>query len=124
MLIRATQRSEEGELALIRTAQCSGGGELRLFGGLRSSERAGLRLIRTAQLFVGGLLCSEEGGQRLSGGGLRPKEPLLSSDGALLGPNEEEHWLEEPDQSSMEGLLCSEEPEQSPAGGRYCTQVN
>ena len=124
MLFRATQRSEEGELALIRTAQCSDGGELRLFGGLRSSERAGLRLIRTAQLFVGGVLCSEEGEQRLSGGGLRSKEPLLSSDGALLGPNEEEHWLEEPDQSSMEGLLCSEEPEQSPAGGRYCTQVN
>ena len=96
MLIRATQRSEEGELAL----------------------------IRTAQLFVGGLLCSEEGGQRLSGGGLRPKEPLLSSDGALLRPNQEELWLEEPARSSDGRLLCSEEPEQSPAGGRYCTQVN
>jgi len=61
VLFRATQRSEEDELALIRTALSSGGGELRLFGGLQPSDGAEHRLIRTVQLLVGGVLCSEEG---------------------------------------------------------------
>src|ERR1019366_8488263 len=42
----------------------------------------------------------------------------LSSLGGLLGPNEAELWLEEPERSSVEGLLCSEEPQQAPRPGR------
>lgn len=124
MLIRPTQWSEEGEVRLIRTVQSSGGGEHRLFGRLLPSDGAKLWLIRTTQLFVGGLVCSEEGAHPPKWRLLRPKEPLLSTDGALLRPNEEELWLEEPARSSDGRLLSSEEPEQPPAGGRYCTHVN